>query len=108
MKTLSHDDLKKLNEVEHADFLLINVLNLDAFNQQHIRTSISIPLETENFSKLVDIVAGHKNRKIVVYCASFDCDASTKAAQILEEDGFKDVWDYEGGTKEWFEYKKAA
>ncbi|MCG5516796.1 MULTISPECIES: rhodanese-like domain-containing protein [unclassified Ectothiorhodospira] len=44
-------------------------------------------------------VAGGKDRKIVVYCANFDCDASRKAAAKLDNTGFTDVLDYEGGTR---------
>ena len=35
-------------------------------------------------------------------------DASPKAAKKLEEEGFTNVYDYEGGTKDWFEQKNAA
>lgn len=108
MQPLSKDDLKRMNEEQHEDFVLINVLPRDAFNEQHIRTSINIPQEREDFEKMVKDVAGSKDRKIVVYCASFDCPASPKAAEKLEKAGFTKVYDYEGGTRDWFEKKRAA
>ena len=43
MKTLSKQDLKRMNEQEHEDFVLINVLPRDHFNEQHIRTSVNVP-----------------------------------------------------------------
>ena len=43
MKAITRDDLKVMNETEHEDFVLINVLPREAFNEQHIRTSINIP-----------------------------------------------------------------
>lgn len=108
MKNIDRDTLKKMNEVEHEDFVLINVLPRDAFNEQHIRTSINIPVKHDDFAERVAEVAGSKDRKIVVYCANFDCDASPKAAEKLAAAGFSRIYDYEGGTEDWFEQKDAA
>lgn len=108
MKLITRDDLKTMNEDRHDDFVLINVLARSDFNDKHIRTSINIPVGDEAFEQKVEEVTGGKDRKIVVYCASFDCDASSKAAKKLDEAGFAQVYDYEGGTKDWFEQKQAA
>lgn len=108
MNTLSKADLKRMNEQQHDDFVLINVLPQKAFNEQHIRTSVNVPHERDDFTEMVETIAGRKDRKIVVYCASFDCDASPKAAKKLEAAGFTQVFDYEGGTKDWFEHRKSA
>lgn len=108
MNPISRDDLKTMNEAEHEDFVLINVLPREAFNQEHIRTSINIPVKDENFVETVERVSGGKDRKIVVYCANFHCNASPTAAKKLEEAGFTQVYDYEGGTEDWFKQKQAA
>lgn len=108
MKTIDRNTLKRMNEVEHEDFVLINVLSRDAFNKRHIRTSVNIPVSSDDFEDRVESIAGSKDRKIVVYCANFDCDASPKAASKLEAAGFDEVYDYEGGTEDWFEQKEAA
>lgn len=108
MQAISRDDLKTMNETEHEDFVLINVLPREKFNEKHIRTSINIPVDSDDFVDKVESVSGSKERKIVVYCANFDCDASPKAGKKLEDAGFTRVYDYEGGTKDWFEQKQAA
>ncbi len=108
MKPISRDELKRMNETRHEDFVLINVLSREAFEQRHIRTSINIPVGSDDFAQRVEDVAGGKDRKVVVYCANFDCDASPKAARKLEADGFTRVFDYEGGTEDWFDQKQAA
>lgn len=108
MKAINRDELKRMNETEHEDFVLINVLKRDAFNQAHIRTSVNVPVDDSHFVDTVESICGSKERKVVVYCASFDCNASTKAAETLEEAGFRQVYDYEGGTKDWIEQKHAA
>lgn len=108
MKAITRDDLKTMNETEHEDFVLINVLDREAFNKEHIRTSINVPASNPNFVDIVETVVGGKNRKVVVYCANFDCNASPKAGKLLEDAGFTQVYDYEGGTKDWFEKRSAA
>lgn len=108
MKPITRDELKTMNETEHDDFVLINVLPKEAFNKAHIRTSINVPVKDERFVETVEAVVGDKERKVVVYCANFDCDASPKAARKLEEAGFTQVYDYEGGTQDWFEQRRAA
>ncbi|MEE4296657.1 MAG: rhodanese-like domain-containing protein [Wenzhouxiangella sp.] len=108
MKPISRDELKQMNETRHEDFVLVNVLPREAFEERHIRTSINIPVGSDDFAQRVEDVAGGKDRKIVVYCANFDCDASPRAARKLEDDGFSQVFDYEGGTEDWFEQKQAA
>jgi len=106
MKTLKRNELKEMNDQEQEDFVLLNVLPQDAFNEKHIRTSVNLPYDADDFEETVERIAGSKDRKIVVYCANFDCDASPKAAKKLEEAGFTNVYDYEGGTKDWFEQKE--
>ncbi|SRR6056297_1974505 len=108
MQAITRDDLKIMNETEHEDFVLINVLPQDDFNEAHIRTSINIPVADDDFESTVARVVGDRQRKVVVYCANFDCDASPNAARKLESAGFTQVFDYEGGTKDWFEQKEAA
>ena len=108
MRSITRNELKQMNEVEHSDFVLINVLAPEAFNQQHIRTSVNVPLESTDFPAEVERIAGSKERDIVVYCANFSCDASPKAAKQLEMAGFTHIYDYTGGTQDWFDAKQSA
>jgi rhodanese-related sulfurtransferase len=103
MQPISRENLEKMNEQKKDDFVLINVLPREAFREAHIRTSIKIPHEDDDFVAEVEKVAGGKDRKIVVYCAHEDCDASPKAAKKLDAAGFEQVYDYEGGTRDWLQ-----
>ena len=38
---------------------------------------------------------------MVVYCSDRDCPESSRAAAILEELGFREVFHFEGGIAEW-------
>ncbi|SEH75059.1 Rhodanese-related sulfurtransferase [Rheinheimera pacifica] len=110
MKTVTKADIKRMNEVNDEDFVLINALPVDAFNEKHIRTSINIPFpDNDNFVEDVTKVTGeNKNRKIIVYCANKQCDVSLNAAKALDQAGFVNVYDYEGGMEDWESQKEEA
>jgi len=44
-----------------------------------------------------------KGAKIVVYCASTECQNSTKAARTLESLGYENVHEYVEGKQDWEE-----
>jgi len=78
-------------------YALVNVLSRDAFEDEHIPQSINIPKGREDeFEKRYA-----KDKEIIVYCASPDCDASPKVAEELVQRGFENVRDFEGGMSEW-------
>jgi len=100
VKKISRDELLKLiNSGEK--FKLVDVLTRESFEKEHIKGSISAPLDNigKKTAKMLK-----KADKIVVYCASFDCHASTEAAEKLLSMGYKDVLDYKGGLQD---YKEA-
>src|SRR5690606_26876141 len=99
MNTLQTQDVQKLRE-QYDDFILLNVLPQDKFNQEHIPGSLNIPLDSPDFlSKVEKAVGGNKQKTIVVYCANQNCDLSPKAAKKLGEAGFTKVYDYEEGMQ---------
>lgn len=102
MKTLTREQLKEMLD-KQEDFELINVLSEESFQKAHIPGSYNIPVADEDFVQKVEQEAGDKDKKIVVYCASFECNASPNAANKLEQASFTHVFDYEGGMKDWQE-----
>jgi rhodanese-related sulfurtransferase len=99
MKTLTKEELKKMKD-RREDFELINVLGKEVFEKEHIPGSANIPI-TEEFGNKIKEKYPDKDRKIVVYCASFECHSSPAAAKRLEQMGYTNVYDYEGGMKDW-------
>lgn len=98
-KSINREDVKrKIDSGE--DFVLIEVLGTKEFMRKHIKGAINIPLREigrtarERFDPEMEIV---------VYCADAECQASPRAAEKLENLGFKNVYDYEGGKKDWIE-----
>lgn len=100
MKTISTEDLKA-RKAQNRDLTLVNTLAADAFEKTAIPGAINVPLESDNFAARVEIEAGGKNKPVVVYCASEQCDSSEKAARKLESAGFTDVFRYTGGAAAW-------
>ncbi len=100
VKKITRDELTKMF-ASGERFKLVDVLDKDHFEKEHIRGAISLPLKEieKNASKMLK-----KSDTVVVYCASFDCQASTNAAEKLLTIGYKNVSDYKGGLKD---YKEA-
>jgi rhodanese-related sulfurtransferase len=85
------------NHDRRHGFALVNVLPEKVFRQEHIASSINIPEGSEDeFERRFD-----KDKEIIVYCASEQCDASPKAAKELARRGFRRVRDYEAGMSDW-------
>ena len=99
MQPITRDELKRMNETQHEDFVLINVLPQEEFKKAHIRTSVNIPANNEQFVEHVEEAAGSKERKVVVYCASGM--RSLLAAVTLQEMGFTNVKSMAGGFAAW-------
>lgn len=98
MKALKREELKGMLD-RNKPFVLINVLGRKQFEKEHIPDSINVPLE--ELGKYAEKKLLDKNEKIIVYCAGFECQASPRAAKKLEEMGYTNVHDFEGGMEEW-------
>lgn len=85
------------NENRSQGYALVDVLAPRHFERERIPGSTNIPLGQEDrFEERFD-----KDKEIVVYCASPQCDASEKTARELARRGFHRVVDYEAGLSEW-------
>jgi rhodanese-related sulfurtransferase len=102
MKTITTDELKAKG-AEHGNLTLVNTLGAESFEKTRIPGAINIPLESNDFAAEVERHAGGKDKPVVVYCASAQCNSSEKAAKKLEEAGFTAVSRYTGGAAAWKE-----
>jgi rhodanese-related sulfurtransferase len=100
MKTLKARQLEMvLGGPQHAR--LIDVLPEESFEKEHIEGAVNIPVRHDDFVRRVEDLVDEKDNSVIVYCASKECDASPTAARKLEQAGFSNVYDFEGGIKEW-------
>ncbi len=108
MKTINRSQLqKKRGGID--ELTLINTLPADKFDETRIEGSINIPQEKPDFVERVKATVNDNfDSEIVVYCASADCNSSTQAAEKLDEAGFTQVFDYEGGAKDWKQSQQTA
>jgi rhodanese-related sulfurtransferase len=100
MNTITTDALKALRD-QNGDVTLVNTLGTEAFEKTKIPGAINVPLESDDFVARVKQEAGGKDKPVVVYCASQQCDSSEKAAKKLEAAGFTAVSRYTGGAAAW-------
>lgn len=100
MRTTNAHDLKQRLE-SGGQTAVIDVLPEENYQAGHIPGAKSAPLGSDRFLAEVESVTSGKDQPVVVYCANTECDLSPKAAQRLEQAGFTDVADFEGGIEEW-------
>ena len=95
---LSTDQLFEM--IENKDPLtIVEVLAAESYAEGHIPHAISIPLE--ELQAKAPLMFPHKDALIVVYCARYQCHASTDAVRLLQELGYTRVFDYKAGKKGW-------
>jgi rhodanese-related sulfurtransferase len=102
MKTITTSELKTLLD-KNGDVTLVNTLGAESFETTKIPGAINVPLDDDDFVARVEKQAGGKDKPVVVYCASQQCNSSEKAAEKLENAGFTAITDYAGGFKAWQE-----
>ena len=84
-------------EILDSDYTLIDVRTQDEFDLGHIDGAINLDFYSETFQN--DILSLPKNETIVLYCRTNN--RSIKTANILKENGFKEISVLEGGITEW-------
>ncbi len=97
MKSITREALKGMID-RNDDFILVDVLSPENYEDEHIPGSINIPLEDieKKANELLD-----KDKEIIVYCGSSQCNMSSQAAEELARLGYKEAYDYEGGLQDW-------
>jgi rhodanese-related sulfurtransferase len=100
-ETITRDEFLQMREKE-KNLRIVDVLDMSHFNKEHIKGAINLPLEKIERKAYKFL---NPEDPIVVYCAGFACEASTKAAGKLVSMGFKKVFDYKGGLEDYKEAK---
>lgn len=100
MQIVTREQVKEM--MDQPDVIVVEVLPAESFHEFHIPGAINIPY-TESFKEQVQQIIPDKQQKVVVYCANAQCQASPKAAQAMEELGYRNVFDYEMGKADWKE-----
>lgn len=87
---------KELSIVQE-DITLIDVRTPGEFEQGHLENSVNINIAGSSFKEEVGKL--DKSQPVYVYCKVGG--RSAKAASMLREMGFEEVYDLEGGIQNW-------
>ena len=95
MKTITSDELIEKLSMDYTSFRLLNALEPSPAMTGQIPHSLNIIKEEEILLRL------KKNEEIVVYCTDHICNKSIVMYYQLESMGYKNVFRYPGGIREW-------
>jgi len=99
-KEITSEELKGWMDKD-KEFILIDVLSKESYNNRHLPGALNVPFGDANFIINVGDIAPSIETPIVVYCSSFDCQASPSAAGKLVDEGYENVYDFSGGLADW-------
>ena len=91
---ISDSDLIEMQEIE---YILLDVRTPDEFSSGFIKKAKNLDFYSETFQN--DILSIDKSLAVVLYCRTNN--RSTKTANILKENGFKEILVLEGGITDW-------
>jgi len=89
-KTIDSDTVR---ELVSDNAIIVDVRELDEYNQGHIEGSVNIPVGS------ISNIDYDKETKIIVYCVSGTRSAS--AAKTLIDMGYTNVYNLDGGIINW-------
>lgn len=98
MEKISKEELMK--KLEKHEVTVVEVLKEEEYEKAHIKGAVNIPLEKIGKDSKERFL---RDEPIVVYCSDYECTASPDAGTKLETLGFRNVYHYAGGKKEWRE-----
>ena len=91
---ISDSDLIEMQEI---DYILLDVRTPDEFSSGFIKKAKNLDFYSETFKN--DLLSINKSLPVVLYCRTNN--RSTKTANILKENGFKEISVLEGGITDW-------
>ncbi len=95
IKDVPPAEFKKL--IDTDDVILLDVRTPKEVQQGHIKGSSSINFYSKDFVEKINLI--NKEKAICVYCRSGN--RSSKAAKILQKNGFNRIYNLDGGVKAW-------
>lgn len=100
LKNVTLEELKKWMD-EKKDFVLIDVLSQGSYEGRHLPQAKHADVNEGGFLEKVEELVSNKETTVVVYCASSTCSLSPRAAHILIEEGYTNVYHFKGGLADW-------
>ena len=87
----------ELTEIQDTDYILVDVRTREEYESGHIKDAIHFDFYSELFQK--EILSIDKSSSIILYCRTQN--RSTKTANYLKENGYKEIAVLQGGISKW-------
>lgn len=84
-------------EIQDTDYILVDVRTIEEYESGHIQDAINFDFYSESFHK--EILSLDKSSSIILYCRTQN--RSTKTANFLKENGYREITVKEGGITSW-------
>jgi rhodanese-related sulfurtransferase len=94
---ISPEQAKEMLASGDKELLLLDVRTKDEYKEGHIKGAKLIPVQV--LSGMIDEITDYREKKVIVYCRSGK--RSLKASSLLQEKGFKTIYNMDGGIKKW-------
>ncbi len=85
--------------IEDTSVSVLDVRTIEEYKISHIKNAVVIPVQ--ELEKRISEIDHLKNKKVLVYCRSGN--RSKKALQILQQNGFIQLYHLEKGIKLWMQ-----
>ena len=99
-KIIKIEELKSWMD-QKKDFLLIDVMNPEYFQERHVAGAVNAPVYEVVFLTYLEKMNVPKDKTIVVYNEKEDSMSTLDAAMKLEAAGFTEVYEFPGGLSKW-------
>ena len=87
----------QFTEIQDTDYILVDVRTAEEYESGHIQDAVNFDFYSESFQK--EILSLDKSSSIILYCRTQN--RSTKTANYLKENGYKEITVLEGGITSW-------
>ena len=87
----------QFTEIHGIDYILVDVRTIEEYESGHIQDAVNFDFYSESFQN--DILSLDKSSSIILYCRTQN--RSTKTANYLKENGYKEITVLEGGITSW-------
>jgi rhodanese-related sulfurtransferase len=92
---------EKLNIGEKP--VLLDITPEPSYQKLHPRSAINIPVERLKDTQVARSYITNSAREIVIFAENHETESAWEAAELLHEQGFNNLYIYEGGKAKWVE-----
>lgn len=93
------EETKKL--IRSGDAVVIDALPAESYGLRHLPSAVNLTPDDDSFDEKASELIPDKSTTVVTYCSDPECPESGQVAERLEELGYEDVREFDGGLRGW-------